>query len=642
MYGEITCSNELQNSKYLVNTQEISENNNNTRKSKTTLYSIIKNIFSKFNIKYNHMSSRYDINIIDNIIYNEKSHIVSIFKDLLINDDLGDYLKRYYTKKESKERLPKYFEYYNLYSKIFPNYTSIPEGKYFYINIQRKQRMIDLQEKMENENQIKREEYQKNKLFLNKNGKNYQNEKVFNTSVVNSILNKTNKEVIEILFDINVDNNKKNENLFIEDVNKLINLINKYDIKEDNLIDYNFESKNNKKKENKAIISPLMNININYFNINKLYDNKNSSISMYNKSNKNKVYLNKLFNLPIKNSKNKNNKEEKELDNNKNIYYKDYSLFINKINQIKNNRNIFNNMNNNKKKKNKNKSLSMNMIIKNKNNYLNCINKKNDNSKSKRKNNSIIYENKNKSFINNLKKNKEDNSYKNIFSYRGLLGALSSNNYYDNPKLFLKAQISSTNKNLYDNIENNKDNFSSTCRNHKNKYIFNNRNKDILHKDNISIISSTNSNLYKLFNYSRNKINLSNKLKTNNISNKQSPIKSLSPHQKEPLIIRQKKKINNLFFYKTIMNKNNIENSNNKTIFKEKILMNNLVNDNINNYKNNSLLISKNNSNNKKTNRTHHSYSTKRIKKSDIENINNNKKIKGKYLNNYLKAFDMK
>ena len=71
------------------------------------------------------MPEIYEIIIIDNIIYNEKSHIVSTFKDLLIAYDYSDYLKRYYTYKESKVRLPKYFEYYNLYSKIFPNYTSI-------------------------------------------------------------------------------------------------------------------------------------------------------------------------------------------------------------------------------------------------------------------------------------------------------------------------------------------------------------------------------------------------------------------------------------------------------------------------------------------------------------------------------------
>ena len=124
---------------------------NNIKRSNLTTQAIITKIFKKFNKKYNVMPKRFNLTIIDNIIFNEKSHIVSIFKDLLINYDFNDFLKRFYTKKESSIRLPKYFEYYNLYSKIFPNYTSIPEGKYFYINIQKKQRMIDLQENLENE-----------------------------------------------------------------------------------------------------------------------------------------------------------------------------------------------------------------------------------------------------------------------------------------------------------------------------------------------------------------------------------------------------------------------------------------------------------------------------------------------------------
>ena len=162
---------------------------NNIKQLKSKLLQIKKdnfdliNSFKKFNKKYNVMPKRYNMTIIDNIIFNEKSHIVSIFKDLLINYDYNDFLKRFYTKKESAVRLPKYFEYYNLYSKIFPNYTSIPEGKYFYINIQKKQRMIDLQENLENEKSKEKK--------LKKVKKKEKDVNVFNTSVINSILNRT-------------------------------------------------------------------------------------------------------------------------------------------------------------------------------------------------------------------------------------------------------------------------------------------------------------------------------------------------------------------------------------------------------------------------------------------------------------------
>ena len=154
----------------------------NFKRSKLSTSQLITKIFKKFNKKYNIMPKRYNSTIVDNIIFNEKSHIVSVFKDLLIKYDFNDFLKRFYTRKESSIRLPKYFEYYNLYSKIFPNYTSIPEGKYFYINIQKKQRMIDLQENLENEKSKEKK--------LKKTKKKEKDVNVFNTSVINSILNR--------------------------------------------------------------------------------------------------------------------------------------------------------------------------------------------------------------------------------------------------------------------------------------------------------------------------------------------------------------------------------------------------------------------------------------------------------------------
>jgi len=216
---------------------------NSFKKSNLSTEALITKIFKKFNRKYNTMPKRYNSTIIDNIIFNEKSHIVSIFKDLLINYDYNDFLKRFYTKKESAVRLPKYFEYYNLYSKIFPNYTSIPEGKYFYINIQKKQRMIDLQENLENEKSKEKK--------LKKVKKKEKDVNVFNTSVINSILNRTNKEEMEMLFDINLENISNEENKFVKKVNRLIDNINSYEIKEDFYIDYNYESKNEKKNSKK-------------------------------------------------------------------------------------------------------------------------------------------------------------------------------------------------------------------------------------------------------------------------------------------------------------------------------------------------------------------------------------------------------
>ena len=89
----------------------------------------------------------YNVKIINDIIYNESTHIVSIFKDYLIYDDVSEFLKRPYTAIEAKQRLPKIFEFYDKYSRVFPNYVILPESKYMFKNIERKQRVIDDKQK---------------------------------------------------------------------------------------------------------------------------------------------------------------------------------------------------------------------------------------------------------------------------------------------------------------------------------------------------------------------------------------------------------------------------------------------------------------------------------------------------------------
>ena len=112
------------------------KSSHNTNNTKQPIHSIEKFIHSKFQQNYIITPTGHLTSIIDNIIYNEKSHIVAVFKDYLILDDISEFLKRYYTRSESSIRLPRFFEYYETYSKIFPNYTSIFEGKYIYRNIQ--------------------------------------------------------------------------------------------------------------------------------------------------------------------------------------------------------------------------------------------------------------------------------------------------------------------------------------------------------------------------------------------------------------------------------------------------------------------------------------------------------------------------
>lgn len=188
---------------------------------KKKLAFIEKRTRAKFTKAYASTPTHHLTSIINNIIYNEKSHIVAVFKDYLILDDVSEFLKRYYTRPESSIRLPRFFEYYDTYSKIFPNYTSIYEGKYIYRNIQRKQRMIDLQEKMELETQ-------KNKKFSQKQNKEKEQE-VFVTEVYDSIMNATNRENIGILFGMTFTQRELDEDdgKFYDKVDGIIDVIEK-------------------------------------------------------------------------------------------------------------------------------------------------------------------------------------------------------------------------------------------------------------------------------------------------------------------------------------------------------------------------------------------------------------------------------
>ena len=295
------------------NFQKSSFSNN---KNKNSLTKIIKNISKLFHTKYSEVNMKYEHNIIDNIIYNEKSHIVATFKDRLIIDDTGEFLKRYYLKEESDIRLKKFYEYYALYSKIFPNYTAFLEGKYLYLNIQRKQRMIDLIEKMELEK--KKNEEKSHSYGSDSESK----ENVFNTDVINSILNGTNNESINYLFDIDKNDALQDEEIFGKDVNDLLEEINKYEYKGNNngtdnkIIKLN---KNRNEKSNNIIIfnkaikyNNQLDNNFNYYNKNKDINrietykdtvvNKNISIPINLNYSKNKRIINSNSSSTINNN----------------------------------------------------------------------------------------------------------------------------------------------------------------------------------------------------------------------------------------------------------------------------------------------------------------------------------------------------
>lgn len=83
---------------------------------------------------------------VNDLIYNEPTHAVSVFKDYLILDDINEFLKRGYTFVETKARIPKLAEFYSENQQVYPNYYPLEEAnKYLYKNMSRKQKLLDEQ-----------------------------------------------------------------------------------------------------------------------------------------------------------------------------------------------------------------------------------------------------------------------------------------------------------------------------------------------------------------------------------------------------------------------------------------------------------------------------------------------------------------
>ena len=88
----------------------------------TSRYKLEKKIMTTFNNKYNsHCKKKYKYIelIMYNLMFNKNTHLVTLFKDYMIWDYVDEFLKRYYYKYETKERLPKFASFYKNYLDFF-------------------------------------------------------------------------------------------------------------------------------------------------------------------------------------------------------------------------------------------------------------------------------------------------------------------------------------------------------------------------------------------------------------------------------------------------------------------------------------------------------------------------------------------
>ena len=392
--------------------EEMNINEEFTSRSK-----IEKKIMTTFNNKYNsHCKKKYKYieQIMYNLMFNKNTHLVTVFKDYMIWDYVDEFLKRFYYKYETTERLPKFASFYKNYLDFFCQ----PAFCDFFYN--------DLIQK----NREKKAELFYNENFHAKKGKDTQeDEGLFEDS-------EESEEEDEYS---NISNSKKNKTIFNETIKKkiekyspintsmvlpdsetrlktdqsglLISISNESSLS--NLVKYmKHSNKNNAKKNNNHVLPELKN-NVNNENKEKsniIKEGKLSPIRTNNIiNNKNLKFFKKMMpKQPSFSGSNKNNTEtetNKKIEkfspkiannnnNNKNYIFReisDYSAkhnytainqqtetkFIKKLDNISNNvKKIYRNDNFSTNSK---KSMTMAKIekinINNNNNYNNLSNK---------------------------------------------------------------------------------------------------------------------------------------------------------------------------------------------------------------------------------------------------------------------------
>ena len=149
--------------------------------------------------RYNALPQRYNLYIINNIIFNINSRKVSHFKDFLIYDDPNDFMQRFYYMKESVLYLEYYISFYEENNKIFPNYYCLPESKYLYLNIQQKQNILN---NIENRNiKFNSKGHSYNTIFSSSIKRSIYNESVYPSNSINSTGDHDLKKLIKVIND---------------------------------------------------------------------------------------------------------------------------------------------------------------------------------------------------------------------------------------------------------------------------------------------------------------------------------------------------------------------------------------------------------------------------------------------------------
>lgn len=593
--------------------------------------------------KYKLGSDAYNVKQINDIVYNEKANIVANFKDFLIYDDSSEFLKRFYKGRESEERLPRLYDYYENYSKIFPNYIILPEAKFIYKNIQKKQRLIDTQQMLEaNEINRKGDDDSSSYMFNTKIHESIMNvsasfshhpQDIFNANfntnqTLTHMISKKNNFGLEVSFEDLIDVldnieklNTNNINLTNKDtnVNQHKNIMSNMNTIVHNNYNYNrFENKNilgkSSNKEKEGGIKKTVNTNNNNNNNNNVNNNpslyiNSTSLTNHNKltpyqsknthllgglnikqalsdenntasNNTNSTSTNNFINTPSTNANNKDNTRKFTASSNNNTYQ--LSSYNNLNSNTNKNSSTINSTNNNFNINNystKNNKSSNNNIYQTSNGFLQVSDKK-----------KLIYETK---VVSSKNKNvSQSTNFNNMHSIR---------NNTQHPIIFEKTKSSQKTIDNSNNMSSNSNNIKNNYHNTSNNF------RESLGKTPRNIFTSKNGSSKQVeqpYHVINSNINNNNTVKRTS----QEPYEKIGPKHV---------KIN------SIANTNSINN------FKSVEFTSSNSNNNINNKNTNVLRNSTNSNNNKRMNNTPLTTSNKvgnNINMLEYNNSSNNKK----------------
>ena len=492
----------------------LNEDNNNKNINKNNivyLEKLEKRARIKLIKRYERPNWFYNTKMINNILCNEKTHYVEMFKEYLIYEDYNEFLKQYYNESFLMKKLEKILNFYEKYSKIFPNYTVLEESKYLYKNIKKKQKMIN----QINEN--KKYDYSNDDIS---DSKSYI-KTIFNSRVINSIYNDS-KTLTLHKTDSNFNNNKS--------IDSFINKISLYEKKIK-------EEKNRKKEKNEE----------------KILNNKNEEQIIYKRISNllNSSNINPTNSSFVKSKVNKDSKKN-IIENNINN-----ANFNNKI-MIKPKQKSFSNI----VYKNKKICASMkhNNIIKKNNNINNFFDLNNQFNKKMNNNNCINFNNINNSY--------RTNNIKNCFDYNKFKRIIISTNNTSSQKILTERVFSSPSrtKNILPIkkkcISNSKKKSKNKNIKSNNNYVKRNFSSNIIQKNilkNPKKIINRNNNYFreekKIY---KCQINKQTQKKLINNFNPDSINKFYSNNISNLKIKNKNNKNNNTFFYN---NKNKIVNN---------------------------------------------------------------------------------